>query len=51
MVKEEKEEEVNDKEQKKEQPKKIIKKMPFKLLKGAKNEDEDLKNWKPMKIT
>ena len=25
--------------------------MPFKLLKGAKNDDEDLKNWKPMKIT
>jgi len=34
------------------EPKKIIKKYPFKTIKNNKKEaeDDDLKNWKPMKI-
>ena len=44
--------EVKETEQPKEEPKKGIKKLPFKMFsKGKKRDgDEDLKSWKPMKI-
>ena len=44
-------EEQEPQQTEKEGPKKIIKKLPFKsFTKGKKTEDDDLKDWKPMKI-
>lgn len=52
MGKQDQEGEEKATEEKKEQPKKIIRKLPFKgLTKLKKGEQEDdLKDWKPMKI-
>lgn len=47
-----KEEPETLKEDQKDEPKKIIKKVPFKMFGKNKkgDEDDDLKDWKPMKI-
>ena len=52
MGKEDQEGEEKPTEEKKEQPKKIIKKLPFKALTKFKkgDQEDDLKDWKPIKI-